>query len=395
MAIYSYSPYEIQTVEEHIIKYFGNPVKKIPVKECKNLDFHLNIIEPTKERDFYTIVTCGMGAYKMELPNDFEDTDLDRIELLIYLSPNWNMDLALSKPTGLIIGGTVTPILGNMYEEWNYPIKILKHLAQLPVNNDSYFVMGNIIDDEEPLSSSTNDSGGVFISPAYVSDEGQVCILPNGEKVRFLQIMPIQTYEIERAANLNQSLIFHRMIFHNFIVYPDRYLYDYEDIFDEGLAYLIPLYKYNLVKQTGELAAFNHMAILLRWLIENDFLSQNFTVKYQDEIDTIKTTPDSIDVRVFIVDKLVGALRCNILREDIVDFILSYCFNNIQDGITGIYYDAIENYAVEYFEKNNIDTDEMCDLEYLFMEYNEEYYKDMAKILDEYYKEWYAEQESN
>lgn len=47
MAIYSYSSYEIQTVEEHIIKYFGNPVKKIPVKECKNLDFHLIYIIPT------------------------------------------------------------------------------------------------------------------------------------------------------------------------------------------------------------------------------------------------------------------------------------------------------------------------------------------------------------
>lgn len=392
MAKYSYSSYEMQNVEDHIIKHFGSISRIIPVEESENLDLRLFVIEPTKERDFYTVITCGMGAYKMELPDDFKDTDLDRIEMLIYLSPNWNMDLAFSKPSGLIVGGTVTPIFGSMYEEWNYPVKILKNLAQAPVNNDSYFVMGNIMDDEEPFSSSTNDSGGVLISPAYSSDEGCECVLPNGEKVGFLQIMPIQTFEIDHAADLDQSLIFYRMIFHNFIIYPDRYLYDYEDIFDEGLAYLIPLYKNNLVQQTGELAAFNHMAILLRWLIENDFLSDNFTAKYIDEINTVKTSPDNIDLRRFIADKLIGALRCEILREDIVDFIQSYCFNDVQGGVKGDYYDAVENYAAEYFEANNIDTDEMCGLEYLFMEYTEEYYQAMANILDEYYKEWYDEQ---
>ena len=392
MAKYSFSPYELQTVEDHIIEHFGSISRTIPVKESENLDLRIYVIEPTKEKDFYTIVTCGMGAYKMELPDDFKDTDLDRIELLMYLSPAWNMDLALSKPTGLITGGTVTPIFGSMYDEWNYPVKILKNLAQAPVNNDSYFVMGNIMDDEEPLSPSTNDTGGILISPAYISEEGCVCTLPDGEKVRFLQIMPIQTYEIDRAAELDQSLIFHRMIFHNFIVYPDRYLYDYEDIFDEGLAYLIPLYKYNLVQQTGELAAFNHMAVLLRWLIENDLVNDNFTAKYPDEINKVKTAPDSIDLRLFIADKLIGALRCEILKEDAVDFIQSYCFNDIEGGEKGEYYDALENYAVEYFEENNIDTDEMCDLEFLFMKYTENYYQDLAKILDEFYEEWYDEQ---
>ena len=393
MAKHSFSPYELQTVEDHIIEHFGSISRTIPVKESENLNLRIYVIEPTKEKDFYTIVTCGMGAYKMELPDDFKDTDLDRIELLMYLSPAWNMDLALSKPTGLITGGTVTPIFGSMYDEWNYPVKILKNLAQAPVNNDSYFVMGNIMDDEEPLSPSTNDTGGILISPAYISEEGCVCTLPDVEKVRFLQIMPIQTYEIDRAANLDQTLIFHRMIFHNFIVYPDRYLYDYEDIFDEGLAYLIPLYKYNLVQQTGELAAFNHMAVLLRWLIENDLVNDNFTAKYPDEINTVKTAPDSIDLRLFIADKLIGALRCEILKEDAVDFIQSYCFNDIEGGVKGEYYDALEDYAVEYFEENNIDTDEMCDLEFLFMKYTENYYQDLAKILDELYEEWSEEQE--
>ena len=338
MVKYSYSSHEMQTVEDHIIKHFGSISRIIPVEESENLDLRIFVIEPAKERDFYTLITCGMGAYKMELPDDFKDTDLDRIEMLIYLSPNWNMELAFSKPSGLITGETVTPIFGSMYDEWNYPVKILKNLAQAPVNNDSYFVIGNIMDDEEPLSPSTNDTGGILIYPAYISEEERICTLPDGEKVGFLQIMPIQSFEIDHAADLDQSLIFHRMIFHNFII-PDRYLYDYEDIFDEGLAYLIPLYKYNLVQQTGELAAFNHMAVLLRWLIENDLLNDSFKAKYSDEINKVKTAPESIDLRLFIADKLIGALRCSFIKEEAVDFIYSYCFNDIQGGEKGEYYD--------------------------------------------------------
>ena len=135
------------------------------------------------------------------------------------------------------------------------------------------------------------------------------------------------------------------------------------------------------------------MAVLLRWLIENDLLNDSFKAKYSDEINKVKTAPDSIDLRLFIADKLIGALRCEILKEDAVDFIQSYCFNDIEGGVKGEYYDALEDYAVEYFEENNIDTDEMCDLEFLFMKYTENYYQDLAKILDELYEEWSEEQE--
>ena len=70
-----------------------------------------------------------MGSYKMELPDDYKDDNyFDRIEMLIYLSPDWNMELAFSKPAGLIIGGSVTPVLGSIYDKWNYPIKIIKNL---------------------------------------------------------------------------------------------------------------------------------------------------------------------------------------------------------------------------------------------------------------------------
>ena len=49
MAKYSLSPHELQTVEDHIIKHFGNISRTIPVKESENLDLRIYVIEPTKE----------------------------------------------------------------------------------------------------------------------------------------------------------------------------------------------------------------------------------------------------------------------------------------------------------------------------------------------------------
>lgn len=398
MADYSYTPYEAQTIQDHIIEHYGNISRTVSVKECEALDLKLYVIEPTKERDFYTVITSGMGAYKMELPDDFKDTDLDRIELLIYLGSNWDIDSAFkssqnSSTTGLIIDGSVTPLLGNINAQWNYPIRILKNLAQAPVNNDSYFVMGNIMDDETPFADSTHDSGGILMFPAYATEEAQVCTLPSGQKVGFLQVMPITSDEIERAANLNRNLIFHKLIFHNFIIYQDRYLYDYENIFDDGMLHLLPLYKYNIVQQSGELNAFNHMAILLRWLIEHDMMSCDFMSKYSDEINMVKNSPASIDLRQFIVDKLIGTLRFDIVNEYVEDFIDYYCLNNPDEDIVEQYYEDIADYAIDYFEDNNIDTSDMCEMEYCFMELTEQYYQDMAKMIDEAYKTWQEEEQ--
>jgi len=392
MADFSYTPYEAQTIQDHIIKHYGNISRTITVKECERLDLKLYVIEPTKERDFYTVITSGMGAYKMDLPDDFKDDNVDRIELLIYLSSNWDIDSAFKSSSGsstaLIIDGSITSLLGNINAQWNYPIQILKNIAQAPVNNESYFVMGNIMDDETPFSESTHDSGGILIFPAYTTEEEQVCTLPDGQKVGFLQIMPITSDEIERAANLNPNLIFHKLIFHNFIIYQDIYLYDYENIFDDGMLHLLPLYKENIVQQSGELNAFNHMAILLRWLIEHDMMSDEFASKYDYVIKNVKTSPENIDLRKFIIDNLIGTLRYDILNDDIIDFIESYCLNNPDEGIREQYYDDIDDYVIDYFEQNNVDTDDMCDMEYCFMELTEKYYQDIAKIIDENYKKY-------
>lgn len=71
----------------------------------------------TEERNFYTLITGGMGAYLMNVPEEYE---MDRkAELMINLPPDWQVK--------------------NQGEEWYLPIRWLKTLAKLPISSKIHF----------------------------------------------------------------------------------------------------------------------------------------------------------------------------------------------------------------------------------------------------------------
>jgi len=63
------------------------------IHEITSPDIHENIavIEPTCERNCYTLTTIGMGAYCMDALSQFEEYKLDRAEMIICLSPHWKI----------------------------------------------------------------------------------------------------------------------------------------------------------------------------------------------------------------------------------------------------------------------------------------------------------------
>ena len=62
--------------------------------ELVSPDIHIDIcvIPPRKEHEYYTLVTMGMGAFKMPVPEDDEYEDLKRAELLVNLPSDWHLD---------------------------------------------------------------------------------------------------------------------------------------------------------------------------------------------------------------------------------------------------------------------------------------------------------------
>jgi hypothetical protein len=174
-----YTEKEMRAVDVHIGSHFGkfNNV----MHEIVSPDIHVDIcvIEPTKKRNYYTLVTMGMGAHKMNVPPEFESYKIDRAELLITLPSDWDLSEK------------------NFDDEKNYwPIRWLKIMARLPIEHDTWLGWGHTVPNGEPFAGNTELSDMLVTMPYLFGEKSASCKLPNKDVVRFYQLVPL--YENER-----------------------------------------------------------------------------------------------------------------------------------------------------------------------------------------------------
>jgi len=185
----TYSEEDLDALEQHIENHFG-PFKNV-FHEIASPDIHVDIviIEPTPERNYYVLVTMGMGARKMNTPAELEEFKLERAELMVCLPPDWKFD-DLSD------------------EKWYWPLRWLKVLARLPVENDTWLGWGHTIPSGGSLAENTSLSAILLIYPGTFGDESFECELPSGDNVNFYQMIPIYDEELNyKLANNAESLL--------------------------------------------------------------------------------------------------------------------------------------------------------------------------------------------
>jgi hypothetical protein len=172
-----YTEKEFDIIDSHIEKSFG---------KCKNVfhelvspDIHVDIcvIEPTKKRNYYTLVTMGMGAHKMNIPPELESNKIDRAELLITLPPDWNLE--------------------NEDEIYYWPMRWLKIMARLPIEHNTWLGWGHTVPNGEPFAKNTKLSGMLVTMPYFFAEKAASCKLPNKELVRFYQLIPLYENEMK------------------------------------------------------------------------------------------------------------------------------------------------------------------------------------------------------
>ena len=171
-----YEEEELDALEAHIDKFFGHSDHVF--HEIASPDIHVDIfiVEPTAERNYYTLVTSGMGAHRMNVPKELAEYKLERAEIVVYLPADWNI---------------------SDHEEKNYwPLRWLKILARLPLEEDSWLGWGHSVPNGKPFAENTQLSSVLLINPENVGEGAAVCQLPNGEEVNFYQMIPLYEEEV-------------------------------------------------------------------------------------------------------------------------------------------------------------------------------------------------------
>ena len=369
-----YSEDEMSAIEQHIKNTFGEFENVF--HELVSPDIHVDIcvVPPSEERDYYTLVTMGMGAHRMNVPEELAEYKLERAELAIALPGNWKLKREDLKN-----------------ERWYWPIRLLKALARLPIASDTWLGFGHTMDNEEDFAKDTKLCAAILTGPQDTEDGSEVCILPSGEEVNFYQVIPLYRDELEYKLAHDADALLDKMNGISFVVEPDRQDAitrgtlsndDFDGEMDDASYHIESIEEKGL--PVDPINAYNLFAIYLRWCIEHDLMGEDFLNEYGEVAKQVKADPASVDLRAFIRDKLNGQIMVPM-------------FNKVGRAFTSYYYGEpdspnfprdIENYALEYLGPEKYYSDEFQFKAPLFIPFDEDYYQAMAKVIEERFTNW-------
>lgn len=126
-------------IEEHITRLLG-PISRV-YHEIISEQVHLNVLHvaPTAERNYHTLVTCGMSYRPMVAPEGLEQFAF--AELMVHLPPSWPVNQAAFAD-----------------ENFYWPVQCLKTLARFPHEYQSWLGPGHTVPNGNPPKPYANNT---------------------------------------------------------------------------------------------------------------------------------------------------------------------------------------------------------------------------------------------
>jgi hypothetical protein len=184
----------IQLIESHIEKYIGKPdwVFHELVSDLVHIDVH--VINPKPERNFYTLITTGMSARSMKAPEGHEE--LAYAELMICLPPDWKLSQK------------------DFEDENNYwPIRLLKMLARLPHEYDTWLSFAHTIpngDPAIPYAPNTRFCCALLAPPVTVTEDFWKFKVTPELTLHIYAILPLYAEEVALKLKKGADALFNR-----------------------------------------------------------------------------------------------------------------------------------------------------------------------------------------
>lgn len=318
----TYGEADWDVVEEHIQKYFGDYDEVMHEIASEGIHLDVCVIPPREEHNYYTLVTLGMGAHKMNVPEELADQKHGRAELLINLPPDWNLTKEAFDD-----------------DKWFWPIRILKSTARYPLRDrDTWLGWGHTLGDDDgvPFSDDTKLCGALLLSPGVFGEDSYTCRLADGDEVNFYQLIPLYKEEIdfkrehgvdellEKCSDETLEVIDPQRL--NVITDADKIDYD-DALMESAEEYAKTIEEKKL--PVDELAAYNHLAIYLRWCIEHDLMSNPFLRSHGETVEAVKKG-ELTDLREFMRDddNINGKLSLTYFNHEGTEFAKWYSWGS-------------------------------------------------------------------
>lgn len=201
-----YTQVQLKAVKEHIEQCFGPIYLQVEDSQTDHIKCDIDIIKPSENQEgaCQYLVTKGMGAHKMPVPDEFKALNLDRAELYLALASDWNLE--------------------SEEEQENWPITLLSVLSRLPFVYDSWMAQGHIISfpQDEDYAPGTNYAGAILLSHAKDSSYGLE--LDNLGHINFYQVVLLYQEEIDYAEQYSARTLMKLMDKSAYVCSKDRAL---------------------------------------------------------------------------------------------------------------------------------------------------------------------------
>ena len=179
---YYYSEKEWDKVSDYIEQQYGK--SDFVGHEIVSPDIHCDIVivPPTEERPYYTLVTMGAGAYKMNVPKELRSYVCDRAEYVIFLPKDWDIE--------------------SDKEEDYWPIRMLKSVARLPIGAEDWLCDSHdvqLTEDGSPVAENTGFNSCVLLASSGKNGQEVKPLKLGlfGKKVAFYQLYPLYPEELQ------------------------------------------------------------------------------------------------------------------------------------------------------------------------------------------------------
>ncbi|MDD8048499.1 MAG: suppressor of fused domain protein [Thomasclavelia sp.] len=173
----NYLPDEYNKLENFYNDVLGPTSHIMYEPNSEYINESIRVIKPTKERNYYTLITMGAGAVDMPIPDEYEGLS-PRFELMITLPANWDISCNT--------------------KESSWPFTWLKGIAHYPFSEKSFICFGTSFSDCD-LGKDTYLSGFVIINPSLkiMSEENNVISISDDKSVRLYQLIPVYQDELD------------------------------------------------------------------------------------------------------------------------------------------------------------------------------------------------------
>lgn len=170
---YFYDTTEMILIEQYVSEQMGPISQRIRETAVFEARIDLLVADATPERPFRSLVTCGMGAIPLELPQYLTVYQISRAELVLHLTPDWQAD---------------------QYLAW--PIRLLHWLSRLPLD-DSQAIADLAVFEFTPDMARDNPYQAVLLH--YCNEchlLNPYVQLPRHDRVIFLEVIPLLAEEL-------------------------------------------------------------------------------------------------------------------------------------------------------------------------------------------------------